>query len=576
MQLVLQRFTPMVLAFFQHHPVAPDADFVGTAADPSVVIAGTAKTAAGSRIRKRVQEPPRTVHVPVVDDAMIRRIRIGAKLDEPTAEGDVAMSSSSSSSSAVPSTAASGAAVASSSSSSLVARAASTSSAPSATTDSSPAGGHSRDALIRRRVLRFLEDHREVVNALVKLDPTLLTGCLLPLISIKEARLFMDFNNKRLFFRAQLRHYHTMRAGGPAPPLPLRVHRKNVFAESYQYFQNLSSDQLRGRLDIKFRGEEGIDAGGLTREWYEILARDMFNPNYALFLEAEDGATFQPNPHSFINEDHLSYFRFVGRVIGKAISDGQLLDAHFTRSFYKHMLGVHVTYHDIEAFDPQYYKSLQQIMSMDIDGLYLELYFVAESEFGGHKTEVELVPGGKDIPVTDANKWEYVQLIAAHKMTSSIKAQTDAFLAGFHELVPPSLISLFTESELELLIAGLPTIDVADLRANTEYVGFRPTDEVIQWFWQALESFDQQDRARFLMFVTGTSKVPLGGFKALRGQRGQPQKFTIEKTYTSADSLPVAHTCFNTMNLPVYTDPDSLHEKLLIAIREAGEGFGLV
>jgi E3 ubiquitin-protein ligase HUWE1 len=117
-------------------------------------------------------------------------------------------------------------------------------------------------------------------------------------------------------------------------------------------------------------------------------------------------------------------------------------------------------------------------------------------------------------------------------MTSSIADQTDAFLSGFHDVIPPSLIAIFSEAELELLIAGLPEIDIADLRANTIYSGFRPDEPTVLWFWTALESLDRQDRARFLMFVTGTSKVPLGGFKALHGQRG-PQKFTLEYVFIS-------------------------------------------
>lgn len=213
---------------------------------------------------------------------------------------------------------------------------------------------------------------------------------------------------------------------------------------------------------------------------------------------------------------------------------------------------------------------------MSIDDLCLELYFTAEQEdaFGGTSSEVELLPGGRELAVTDANKHEYVQLIAEHKMTSSILPQTNAFLVGFHEMVPPSLISLFSETELELLISGLPTIDVADLRANTEFVGFRPTDEAVQWFWRALESFDQQDRAKFLMFVTGTSKVPLGGFKALRGQRG-PQKFTLERGYGAVDALPQSHTCFNSLVLAPASSYEALRDKLLLAIREGSEGFGL-
>jgi E3 ubiquitin-protein ligase HUWE1 len=151
----------------------------------------------------------------------------------------------------------------------------------------------SREALLRRRVLRFLEDHREVVNALVKADSALLAGCLSPLVLLKDARVFLDFNNKRDFFRRSLKAFQASRGGASGPALALRVERRHVFSQSFHYFDALSTDQLRARLDIRFKGEEGIDAGGLTREWYEILARDMFNPDYALFLECEDGATFQ-------------------------------------------------------------------------------------------------------------------------------------------------------------------------------------------------------------------------------------------------------------------------------------------
>lgn len=426
-------------------------------------------------------------------------------------------------------------------------------------------------------MLRFVEDHREALNALVRVEPQLVTSLLSPLIAVRDCRAFLDFENKRSYFRNAVREYHASRSGGAgAPTLHLQVSRKNVFADSYGQFANLTADQVRGKLDVRFKGEEGIDAGGLTREWYEILARDMFNPDYALFTESEDGTTFQPNPHSDVHDNHLMYFKFVGRVLGKAILDGQLLDAHFTRSFYKHILGVPVTYHDIEGIDPQFYKSMNDILNMDIDDLCLELTFSAEQQFGGQVREVDLIPGGRDVAVTNANKWEYVQLMAVHKMTGSIKRQTDAFLSGFCDMVPPSLISLFTETELELLIAGLPSIDIGDLKANTEYVGYRPGDEVVQWLWSALETFVEQDRARFLMFVTGTSKVPLGGFKMLRGQRGA-QKFTVEKSTASPDSLPVSHTCFNNLTLPcTYRDEEELREKLLLAIREGSEGFGMV
>jgi E3 ubiquitin-protein ligase HUWE1 len=111
----------------------------------------------------------------------------------------------------------------------------------------------------------------------------------------------------------------------------LQIRRNQVFEDSFHQLRVRTAEEMRGRLQVNFYGEEGVDAGGLSREWYVILAREIFNPNYALFTAAADGATFQPNPLSMINTNHLDYFKFVGRLIGKAICDGQLLDAHFTR-----------------------------------------------------------------------------------------------------------------------------------------------------------------------------------------------------------------------------------------------------
>jgi E3 ubiquitin-protein ligase HUWE1 len=110
----------------------------------------------------------------------------------------------------------------------------------------------------------------------------------------------------------------------------------------------------------QFEGEEGVDAGGVTREWFLMMSRQIFNPNYALFRPSSiNSNVFQPNPLSSLNPDHLAFFEFVGRFIGKAIYDGHLIDAYFTRSFYKHILGVQPTFADMESIDPEFYKSLK-------------------------------------------------------------------------------------------------------------------------------------------------------------------------------------------------------------------------
>jgi E3 ubiquitin-protein ligase HUWE1 len=347
-----------------------------------------------------------------------------------------------------------------------------------------------------------------------------------------------------------------------------------IFEDSFHQLRMRTAEEMRGRLAVNFHGEEGIDAGGVSREWFLVLAREIFNPNYALFLAANDGATFQPNPLSYYNTNHLDYFKFVGRVIGKALVDNQLLDAHFTRSFYKHLLGVAVDMSDIEAVEPDYYKSLQQLIQYSLDDLCLELTFSADSQVFGKNVVIDLIPGGSKIAVTDENKGEYVRLIAHHRMTTAIRLQIDSFLEGFYELVPPDLISIFSPTELELLICGLPDVNIPELKANTDYHQYRITDPIIIWFWDILFSFNQEERALFLQFVTGTSKVPLEGFANLQGMRGV-QRFSIHRSHgDNTYALPTAHTCFNQLDLPNYSTAEDLREKLFMAIREGSEGFG--
>ncbi|KAJ4837727.1 hypothetical protein Tsubulata_038110 [Turnera subulata] len=420
--------------------------------------------------------------------------------------------------------------------------------------------------------VKFSEKHRKLLNAFVRQNPGLLEKSFSLLLKVPR---FVDFDNKRSHFKSKIKHQHDHHHS----PLRISVRRAYILEDSYNQLRMRSTQDLKGRLTVHFQGEEGIDAGGLTREWYQLLSRVIFDKGALLFTTVGNDSTFQPNPNSVYQTEHLSYFKFVGRVVGKALFDGQLLDVHFTRSFYKHILGVKVTYHDIEAIDPDYFKNLKWMLendrsdvldltfSMDADEEKLILYERTEV------TDYELIPGGRNIKVTEENKHQYVDLVAEHRLTTAIRPQINAFLEGFTELIPRELISIFNDKELELLISGLPDIDLDDLRANTEYSGYSPASPVIQWFWEVVQGFSKEDKARLLQFVTGTSKVPLEGFSALQGISGS-QKFQIHKAYGSADHLPSAHTCFNQLDLPEYPSKERLEERLLLAIHEGNEGFG--
>lgn len=280
------------------------------------------------------------------------------------------------------------------------------------------------DEVAANRLLRFVGRNHMLINMILRHNVHLLEGSFSPLVTVPKCRSMLHFDIKRAYFKSRLKKMkQSVSRASLHGSLRISVRRSHVFEDSFHNLRHKSADEMRKRLAVSFHGEEGMDAGGVTREWYAVLAREIFNANYALFISAGDNVTFQPNPQSNINHDHLSYFKFIGRVIGKAICDGHLLDAHFTRSFYKHILGLPVTINDLEAIEPEYYKSLTQILATPLDLLCLDMTFCAESNEFGVISTIDLIPNGRDIPVTDDNKQEYVRLIAHHRMTSAIRKQ---------------------------------------------------------------------------------------------------------------------------------------------------------
>ena len=350
----------------------------------------------------------------------------------------------------------------------------------------------------------------------------------------------------------------------------VEVSREEVFEESYRQVMKMRPKDLKKRLMVKFRGEEGLDYGGVAREWLYLLSREMLNPYYGLFQYSRDDIyTLQINSDSGVNPEHLSYFHFVGRIIGMAIFHGHYLDGGFTLPFYKQLLGKSITLDDMEDVDPELFRSLVWILENDITGVLDNTFCVELDSFGEMKTH-ELKPGGHDYPVTEETKKEYVKLYVNWRFMRGIEAQFLALQKGFNELVPQHLLRPFDEKELELIISGLGKIDVEDWRTHTRLKHCSLETNIVKWFWQAVEYFDEEKRARLLQFVTGSSRVPLQGFKALQGSTGSagPRLFTIHQVDISTDNLPKAHTCFNRIDIPPYENYEKFLDKLTCAVEE--------
>jgi E3 ubiquitin-protein ligase HUWE1 len=278
-----------------------------------------------------------------------------------------------------------------------------------------------------------------------------------------------------------------------------------------------------------------------------------------------------PNPNSgFVNSDnHLQCFRFIGKIIAKANIEKILFPCRFTVPVYKYLFGKPVEFHDLIGVDDTLYRSLSWMAENDISEQMPGTSFVASLDRFGKSEDVELIPGGADIEVTEANKAEFIKLTYQYRLITSVKEQLDALKAGFHALFPSEPFHMINPSELEELISGSEILDVEDWRRNTEYFdGYNASSKQIIWFWDVLKSLDPAQLRGLLKFTTGTVSVPIEGFSGLRSS-GVISKFKIKKFVGAIDRLPISHTCYNQLDLPEYQTRAILEEKLLKAISYA-------
>lgn len=207
----------------------------------------------------------------------------------------------------------------------------------------------------------------------------------------------------------------------------------------------------------------------------------------------------------------------------------------------------------------------------------IDTTFSVECSSFGAVRSVELRPGGAAEAVTDANKRDYVRLYVAHRFTRGAERQWLALQRGLADLVPPPLLRPLAPRDLPPLLAGRADLDPADWRRHTRLKHVAPDAPLVAWFWELVEAFDADMRARLLQFVTGSRRVPLAGFRALQGSTGAaaPRLFTLHLVAdASPDSLPKAHTCFNRLDLPPYPTKQKLHDKLKQAVLETA-GFAV-
>lgn len=351
------------------------------------------------------------------------------------------------------------------------------------------------------------------------------------------------------------------------------IRRSHIAQDGFARLNPLGAE-LKKPLEIIFvdqwgNKEPGIDGGGLFKEFLTSLVREAFDTNRGLWL-ASDTQELYPNPHSYaVKQEQLEWYAFLGRVIGKALYEGILVDAKFAGFFLAKMLGKQSYLDDlgsIDGLDKELYRGLISLKNYvgNVEDLSLN-FTVTDEEFGVSQTR-ELIPGGSNIPVTNLNRMEYIYRISHYRLSVQIQAQCNAFFTGLADMINPRWLRNFNREELSVLISGTEDpVDIEDLRKNTVLAGYHEKDLTVQYFWNALESFEQPLRKAFLKFVTSSPNPPLLGFGQLNPQ------FAIRNAGNDATRLPTASTCVNLLKLPDYADERLCREKLMYAIQsEAG------
>lgn len=380
----------------------------------------------------------------------------------------------------------------------------------------------------------------------------------------------LPFQQKHAWF---VQHTAAMEVPWEFGHLLLEIDRENLLHNSCEQLLWATTEQLHQSLRIRFVNEPGVDAGGLVREWFTLMTQEVFDDATGLFYTSPNGDGLMMNPASAdASVDHLMYYRAIGRFIGRALFEGILIDCHLSLPICKHILGIPITFSDLEFVDNELYKNLKWLRdNTGVDSLALD-FTVTVDQFSNKSAVVELIPNGSNTAVTDENKAEYINLRFRWIMATSNSEQLASLVQGIFSVIPQELLSVFDHQELELLICGVPEIDIEDWRNNTVYVG-EQDERAVSWFWNTLEGFSNEQRARLLQFTTGSSRVPVQGFKALTMNDGRICPFAIQCVSKDECLYPRAHTCFNRIDLPKYDTENDLRVALTFVIQMEVTGF---
>ena len=267
---------------------------------------------------------------------------------------------------------------------------------------------------------------------------------------------------------------------------------------------------LQSELKVKFKGEQGVDEGGVRKEFFILLIRQIFDPNYGMFSYNKNTRLYWFNHYSF--EPSIKY-ELIGIIFGLAIYNNTILDVKLPITVYKKLLGIKPTLEDMKECDPELYKTLSYLKTNNDINLKEELdtnFTVIDDKFG-EKLVIPLKENGENIMIDINNKDEYVDLYLDWYFNKSISAFYNSFEKGFYKVFKKELSKLLTPEELELIICGTQLLDFSELRRVCQYEEYTKDSETIKYFWEILLDFNEEEKKKFLSFVSGCDRVPIDG-----------------------------------------------------------------
>ncbi|KAL0839387.1 hypothetical protein ABMA28_016116 [Loxostege sticticalis] len=362
---------------------------------------------------------------------------------------------------------------------------------------------------------------------------------------------------------------------GAAPPMPflrLKVRRSHIIDDALVELEMVAMERvldLKKQLVVEFEGEQGVDEGGVSKEFFQLIVEEIFNPDYGMFTQQQDSHTVWFNPTSFETD---AQFTLIGIVLGLAIYNNVILAVDFPMVVYRKLMGKKGSFEDLADWNPILYRGLKDMLEYtgdDLEEVYYQTFRICYNDVFGNNIFHDLKKDGDSIFVTQDNKKEFVDLYADFLLNKSVETQFKAFRRGFVMVTDESPLSaLFRPEEVETLVCGSKNFDFNELEKSTEYDGgYTAESKTIKDFWSIVHSLSLDDKRKLLEFTTGSDRVPVGGLSYL--------KLVIARNGPDCDRLPTAHTCFNVLLLPEYDSKEKLQDRLMKAISYS-KGFGML